>query len=121
MRQLFFCLNFSEIYAFSDIFVLPSSTETFGNVVLEAMASGIPVIGADAGGVRNIIKHRVNGLKFKPKDSQQLIENREMRDRLKAAGTQSVANRSWDRVFNGLIGNYEEILMKKGNSKFISA
>lgn len=118
----------SEIYASSDIFVFPSSTETFGNVVLEAMASGIPVIGADAGGVKNIIRHRVNGLKFKPKDSEglylmmeELIEKRELREKIKEAGIESVRSRSWDKVFNGLISNYEEIIMKKDNNKFISA
>ncbi|QAT61900.1 glycosyltransferase family 1 protein [Acidilutibacter cellobiosedens] len=111
----------SEIYASCDIFICPSSTETFGNVVLEAMASGLPVIGANAGGVGEIIQHEITGLKFSPRDPEKLvqcmdnlIENADLRNRLKKNGRKFSVNRSWDKIFNGLINTYHEILEQKG-------
>lgn len=118
----------AQIYASSDIFVFPSSTETFGNVVLEAMASGIPVIGADAGGVKDIIKHRINGLKFKARNVNELadsmtelIEDKDLRKMLKINGRNTGLNRSWNKVFHGLIENYNNILINKNNNGVISA
>lgn len=52
----------AELYAASDLFVFPSATETFGNVVLEAAASGLPAIVADRGGVTEIAQHGLTGL-----------------------------------------------------------
>jgi glycosyltransferase involved in cell wall biosynthesis len=113
----------SEIYASCDIFVCPSSTETFGNVVLEAMASGLPVIGADAGGVGEIIQHNVTGLKFAKRDSNkltkcmaELADDIDLRDYLKTCGREYSTNRSWDKIFNGLVAIYNEILMRKGRN-----
>lgn len=112
----------SEIYASSDIFVFPSSTETFGNVVLEAMASGLPVIGADAGGVSEIISDGVNGIKFKQRNVLELtnsifrlIENENLRNKLGENGRKTGLNRSWDKVFDKLVDNYCEII---GNKKY---
>ncbi|KAF8336344.1 uncharacterized protein EI90DRAFT_2911711, partial [Cantharellus anzutake] len=51
----------AESYASADIFAFPSYTETFGQVVLEALASGIPVIGLDAEGTRDLVSHERTG------------------------------------------------------------
>jgi glycosyltransferase involved in cell wall biosynthesis len=58
----------AEIYASSSVFFFPSVTETFGNVVLEAMASGLPCVIADSGGSRDFIEDGVNGFKCSPYD-----------------------------------------------------
>ena len=61
-----------ELYANADAFVFASTTETLGLVVLEAMASGIPVVAAPAGGVRDHLRHGVNGLAFPAGDAEAL-------------------------------------------------
>ncbi len=55
-----------EIYASADVFFFPSVTETFGNVVLEAMASGLPCVIADGGGSKDFIKDGFNGFRCSP-------------------------------------------------------
>lgn len=52
-----------ELYCASDIFVLPTLIETFGMVLVEAMAAGLPIVTTDAPGVKNVIDEGVNGLK----------------------------------------------------------
>ncbi len=59
-------------YRECDIFVLPSDTETQGLVALEAMACGKPVVGADAGGLKEVVNHGVDGFRFPPGDSVRL-------------------------------------------------
>ncbi len=115
----------AEIYASCDIFVCPSSTETFGNVILEAMASGLAVIGADAGGIGEIIKHRQDGLKFRAKDSagltccmQELIENISLRNYIVSNGLKFAQNRTWDKIIDNLFDIYCEVLKE---NKSISA
>ncbi|BAT88264.1 Sulfoquinovosyl transferase [Vigna angularis] len=51
----------SQAYASGDVFVMPSESETLGLVVLEAMSSGIPVVGARAGGIPDIIPEDQDG------------------------------------------------------------
>ena len=112
----------SEIYATGDVFVCPSSTETFGNVILEAMASGLAVIGADAGGVGETIEHKQNGLKFKAKNSEELtkcmeemIINDHLKNYLKTAGLKFAQSRTWDKIIDGLMDNYSYVLNEKKN------
>lgn len=54
--------DLSQVYASADVFAFPSTTETFGQVVLEAMASGLPVIGLEAQGVKDLVQHERTGL-----------------------------------------------------------
>ena len=55
-------VDLAEAYACSNMMVFPSATETFGNVVLESLACGTPVIGANSGGVKNIITDGKTGV-----------------------------------------------------------
>ncbi|QFT90287.1 GDP-mannose-dependent alpha-mannosyltransferase [Bacillus sp. THAF10] len=110
----------SEIYAGSDLFVFPSATETFGNVVLESLASGTPVVGADAGGVRTIIQQGVTGHLCKPKDVSSfaaaihsLLSDHEKRDQMSIAGRQYALEQSWDAIFEKLLKDYESALMEE--------
>ncbi len=113
-------MELSKLYASCDIFVCPSSTETFGNVVLEAMTSGLAVIGADAGGIKEIIQHKRNGLKFKARDAGQLyncmaelMENKNLREYLKANGIKFGKSRSWEKIIDGLVDIYKEVLEER--------
>jgi len=62
-------VSLASLYASSDLCVLPSHTETCGLVALEAMASGLPVIAADACGLRESVRHNATGLLIAPDDA----------------------------------------------------
>ena len=64
----------SEAYASADIFVMPSESETLGFVVLEAMASSIPVVGVNAGGIPSIISNGITGFMAGPTDGKNSSE-----------------------------------------------
>jgi glycosyltransferase involved in cell wall biosynthesis len=74
VRYLEFTKDIPELMNTFDVFVMPSNSETFGLVAIEAMASALPVIATNAGGVPEIIDNGVDGLLFKPKDSATLTE-----------------------------------------------
>ena len=59
-------------YASADIFVFPSTTDTFGNVIIEAQASGVPVIVSDSGGPKELVENERNGLITKSHDVEDL-------------------------------------------------
>lgn len=64
----------SALYASSDVFLFPSISESYGNVVLEAMASGLPCVLADGGGSRNFIQQGVNGFLCRPNDEADYLD-----------------------------------------------
>ncbi|ASA20476.1 glycosyltransferase family 4 protein [Paenibacillus donghaensis] len=121
----------AQLYASADLFVFPSSTETFGNVVLEAMASGLPVIAANAGGVRDLVVPGQSGSLFEPRNPQALVEEicmlSSQPERLTALGAESrrlALGRSWEQVFDRLIGDYSAILdtrQRGGSTQIFSA
>ncbi len=112
------------IYASADIFVFPSSFETFGNVVQEAFASGIPVVGVDAGGVRDLIRHDVNGYKARAKDAEdftryveKLIISDMLRYRMGQQGRLFAENRSWTRVFDELLERFDGLIRRRAQAR----
>lgn len=107
----------SDLYAASDVFVFPSATETFGNVVLEAMASGTPVIGANAGGVSDTVRHMQNGWLCPVGDAsafaqavETLFDNPELRTGLGHAGRLYSEQQSWDSIFARLLDSYRQVI-----------
>ena len=64
----------SQAFASADAFVMPSDSETLGFVVLESMASGVPVVGANAGGIPSLIKNEKDGFLVEPGDIDGFVE-----------------------------------------------
>jgi glycosyltransferase involved in cell wall biosynthesis len=96
----------AKAYASADIFVFPSTTDTFGNVVIEAQASGLPVIVSDLGGPKELVEDGVNGLVTKARDVKDvaraitlLAGDQKMRTRMGEKARQSVVDRSWPGAF----------------------
>src|SRR5436190_1026467 len=96
----------AKAYASADIFVFPSTTDTFGNVVIEAQASGLPVIVSDLGGPKELVDNGINGLVTKARDVDDvaraislLVGDRRMRTQMGERARQSVIDRSWPEAF----------------------
>jgi glycosyltransferase involved in cell wall biosynthesis len=94
--------DLATAYASSDIFVFPSTTDTFGNVIIEAQASGVPVIVSDSGGPKELVDDQSNGLVTKSHDAEDfarairdLAGNAEKRKAMGTRARESVVNRTW--------------------------
>lgn len=107
--------NLAEAYANMDIFVFPSETETFGNVVQEAISSGVPAIVSNSGGPKFVINEGksgfiANGFEDFVKYTVELMSNSEKLLKMKETARQSVLANSWDSVFEGVYENYNKML-----------
>lgn len=108
-----------KLYDMADIFVLPSTTaEAFGIVVLEAMASGVPVIATDVGGIPEIVRSSESGLLVPPGNEfelreaiERLLQNEELREFYGKNGRRAVEEHySWDVVGRQVVEKYLEVL-----------
>jgi glycosyltransferase involved in cell wall biosynthesis len=104
--------------AAADVFVLPSLNEGVNNSTLEAMASGLPVVVTDVGGMREAVRDGVDGLVVPPRDSvaladaiERLIEDPGLCDAMGRAGARH-ARESFDiqRQIDGIEALYEELV-----------
>lgn len=98
-------------YASADIFVMPSRTETLGLVVLEAMSSGLPVVGARAGGIPEMIVEGSNGILFDTEAEaiealHKLLQNPERSRCMGLAGRSHAAEHSWKPATRTLVEHY---------------
>lgn len=99
-------------FASSDVFVMPSRTETLGLVVLEAMASGVPVVAARAGGIPEMIDDSVNGFLFDDERQaaeqvKRLIANAEQREAIGRAARTAALDWGWKMATRRLVEHYE--------------
>lgn len=109
----------SVAYASSDIFLFPSVTETFGNVTLEAMACGLPVIVADAPGGKSLVKEGDNGFiadVHEPAKFLQFVErltgDSELRTRMSEKSREISLQYSRDAINMQLLNDYNEALVQ---------
>ena len=99
----------AEIYASADIMVFPSLTETFGNTVTEALASGLVVVAYDYAAAQMHIEHEVNGLLVDYGNEEQFLQRCDQAlqlvsdDSLRTAAHRGVSNLSWDTVAQRLV------------------
>ncbi len=105
----------SEFYASGDLFVFPSVTDTFGNVLMESMASDVPIVGAEAGPTRELVGDD-RGLIFPEADADAcadailaLADDPARRAAMGAAGLAYARARSWDVIFDDLVRDYRAV------------
>lgn len=109
--------SLSRAYASSDVFLFPSDTETFGNVTLEAMASGLPAVCADATGSRTLVENGETGLLVPPGDSSafldavhHLVDDAPERRRMGIGALGRARQYEWNTILSRMLGFYDEIL-----------
>lgn len=101
--------DLSRAYASADIFVFPSSTDTYGNSVLEAQASGLPAIVSDRGGPQEIIEPGKTGLVFSSHNPEsmaasilKIARNRDLLNSMSKNARKMATERTWEKAFDEL-------------------
>lgn len=104
--------DLATVFASSDIFVFPSTTDTFGNVVLEALASGLPCVVSDSGGPRELVEDAVTGFVTESLSAESFARGVEkiaadpaLRAEMSRKARQSIAERDWGAAFEKFWAN----------------
>ncbi len=106
----------ARAYASADIFLFPSTTDTFGQVILEAQASGLPVVAVAAGGPLSLIEHGVSGILAEPRSDAlaeavlELAATPLLRSRLADVALAGVRGRTWESAMERLAEGYRAVL-----------
>jgi glycosyltransferase involved in cell wall biosynthesis len=105
-----------DSYAASDLFVLPSIVESFGLVLLEAMAMGKPVVATNLGAARNLIQNGVEGLTVKPRRPDQiakavisLLKDRNLASKMGDINRKIASRYSWDNITQAISQVYRKL------------
>ena len=118
-EQVFFLgklKNPLEALAISDLFLLPSESESFGLAALEAMACGVPVVATEAGGLPEVIRHGVSGMLSPVGDTGQMADHAEFLlspanlERFREQALQRARNFAIDRILPEYLGLYDRVL-----------
>lgn len=111
-----------EYMVASDVLVLPSLSEGFPNVILEAMASGLPIIATKVGGIPKIVNNEVNGFLVDPKNPTQIVEtllqlfkDEKLREKISDNNKIEAKKYSWESVINDLEKVYNKIIENNHN------
>lgn len=109
----------SRLYASADVFFFPSDTETYGNVVVEAMASGLPCVVANGGGPKSYIKHgetgflcETNNLEEYYKKIHNLLNNNELRSKISYNSVEFTKQLSWENLVEIYFSELREMVRK---------
>jgi D-inositol-3-phosphate glycosyltransferase len=107
----------ADWYRAAEVVVVPSYSESFGLVALEAQACGTPVVAAAVGGLRTAVAHEISGLLVPGHDPRRyaealarLVHDRPLRERLSAGGLAHAARFSWSATATGMLEAYREVL-----------
>jgi glycosyltransferase involved in cell wall biosynthesis len=112
--------SLARAYASADLFVFPSTTDTFGNAVLEAQAAGLPAIVSDQGGPQEIVRPQNSGLILNLEGNgaatqrlvdamRELVDDRERRQELAERGRAHAEGMTWDDIFADLWDGREHV------------
>jgi glycosyltransferase involved in cell wall biosynthesis len=114
-------------YASADSFLFPSTTETFGNVLIEAMASGLPVLAYDYAAAAEFVRHGENGLKVPfeneadfIREAEWLASHPEALSQLGLEARQTTLGISWDAVFQQLETYYQRVVNEQELAQEVS-
>lgn len=110
-------LELAEAFASSDLFFMPSTTETLGFVVLEAMSAGCAVVAARAGGIPDLVDHGETGVLYDPDAPEQAIsalrelcERPSMRRFYSQQGRKAALAADWGKETEGLVDHYRRAI-----------
>jgi glycosyltransferase involved in cell wall biosynthesis len=112
----------SAWYASGDVFTFPSMSETFGNVLLEAQASGLPVVGFDCSGVDERVESGVDGLLVPVGGDlapalMRLCEDRALRERFAQAALAKARAQDWQPIFDELERRYRALVQEHSHHR----